>query len=127
MGSAVKQMQEFFYREAELGLLACNVELEQAGYLSANAACLLVNLGQKALAVHSMDKADVWGNVLHLVGLQMPDEVPFNVLRKKGSLALKLLHMAFSKDALSCLIGFHDGFGGVIFGNSHQPRLRRQL
>ena len=53
-----------------------------------------------------MDEGHIRSHVLDFVGLQMADEVPFDVLGKGFVLHGHFLHLRFSEDALSSVVGF---------------------
>ena len=67
-----------------------------------------------------MNHGHVWGYVLHLVGLQMTDEMPLHVARHLGDFALEFLHMALAKYALSCVICLAKCLNGMKLADSHE-------
>ena len=65
-----------------------------------------------------MDKADERCDVLHLVRLQMANEMPFYVLWQSSLLANKFLHMALAEDPLSGIVSLLQFFLWMVFANS---------
>ena len=90
------------------------MELEQAGDDSAVHLRLSVNLGKEFGGVNSVNETDERGYVFYLVGLEVPNEVPLNVLRKRLCLLPQFLCTAFAKDALPGSVGFGNGLYGMI-------------
>ncbi len=60
------------------------------------------------------------GDELYLVGLQVPDHVPFDVLGQRFVFCSQLLRPALAEDALSCGVSLFDEGRGVRFGYGHQ-------
>ena len=59
--------------------------------------------------------------------IQMSDEVPLDVVRQGVVLFGHFLHPAFSEDALSGPVGFHERFLGMKFRHGHQTHAGGQL
>ena len=60
------------------------------------------------------------GDELYLVGLQVPDHVPFDVLGQRFVFCGQLLRPALAEDALSYGVSLFDEGRGVRFGYGHQ-------
>ena len=59
------------------------------------------------------------------IGLQMTDEVPFNIARASGDFQLCLLNFAFSEDAAAVIGQLAHGACTVVFRDRQQHNLRR--
>ena len=88
--------------------------------------CLLVNLLHQFQAIHRFNHGDIRGNVLHLVGLKMTDEMPLYVLRQSLHLLGKLLLMALAEDALTFGVSSLNILVGMKLADSHQTDTGRQ-
>ena len=67
-----------------------------------------------------MYHADVGQQLLDLVGLQMADEVPFDVLRQYVYFLQDFLHMAFSENSLPSVVRFLYHFCRVVLADCYQ-------
>ena len=112
--------KEFVGQEAELCLFLGNVYLHQDGDDASKASGLLVDLAKQVVAIDGMNEADERGDVLHFVGLQVPNEVPFDVLGQGFVLLHHFLHMTFAEDALSCIVGFLYHLCWMILADGHE-------
>ena len=83
---------------------------------------LLVYLTEQAEAVNGMYERHVGGDVLYLVGLQVADEMPLDVLREYAYLLLQFLYVAFAKDALSGIVCLTYHGSGVVLADGHEAR-----
>ena len=111
---------------AEFGLLGGNEKLQQAIYHNTVLGCFLVHGLQKVGAVDTVYQFDVIDNVLYLVGLQMANEVPFDIGRKVGMLLLHFLRVVLAKNAMSGIVGFHNVGFGLGFRYRNKPHTCRQ-
>ena len=87
---------------------------------------LLLDFAQQTKGVYRFYHSDVRGDVLHLVGLQMSDEVPFDVTRQSLHLVTEFLLMTFAKQSLPFVVGLEYPFGGMILADSNQSYSFRQ-
>ena len=110
-----EQFAALLWREAEFGLLLCNVYLQQARYPAAGLCALPVHLAKQLVAVDAVYKVHEWGDVFHLVGLQVPDKVPVDVLRQPFVLGGHILCLALAEIPLPCGVCSLNGFGWVVF------------
>ena len=111
---------------ARLGLLAGDVDLEQDVDHTAAAGRLRLNRLGEAGAVHRMDQLHERRDVLDLVGLQVADHVPLDILGKQLVFLAKLLRAALAEDALSGVVGLADQLRRVGFRDGDQRHPRRQ-
>ena len=88
---------------------------------------LLVDFLQQLETVHSFYHTDVRRYVLHLVGLQMTDEMPFYVFGQVCHLLGKFLLMTLSKNSLSLCIGSRQILLGMKLADGYQTNTLRQL
>ena len=70
--------------------------------------------------IHRFNERGMWKDQFQFVGLQMPYEMPFDVLRKLKSLGGELLRAILSETALPCLVCGKDVRKRMEFGNCHQ-------
>ena len=103
------------------------MHLQQAVDDAASLARLLVDGGQQLGRVDAVNKVDVGRNVFDLVGLQVPDHVPADVLRQLGLLVGHLLHFVLAKVTQAGLVGFADIVGRVCLRHGYQLHAGRQL
>ena len=95
-------------RQPVLCVLLGNVKLEQHFYDTVVSLSLSVDFLQKLQRVHCLYHGNVRRDVLHLVCLQMSDEVPLYVLRQALCLNGKFLFAALSEHPLTCVVCLHD-------------------
>ena len=67
-----------------------------------------------------MNEGDIRSHVLDLVGLQVSDEMPFDVLREDFVLHGHFLYLAFSEYTLATLVCLLEGFYGVELRYGYQ-------
>ena len=117
-----KQGEAFLGSKSRLGGFGCHVEFEQAGDDAAATLALAVDFAQEFDAVHRVDERNKWGDVFHLVALEVAYEVPLNVGEVGQLFALlhEFLHAALAKHALPSGVCFADGSRWMVFGNGHQ-------
>lgn len=70
--------------------------------------------------IHGLDQGGVRKDQLQFVGLEMADEVPFDVLRKLKGFGGELLRAVLPEATLAGLIGGQDVRERMKFGNCHQ-------
>ena len=70
--------------------------------------------------IHRLNQGNIRQHQLELIGLEMADEMPLHIGRHFPDFCRKFLRAALGKDALAGLVGFHQAFYGVEFGNCHQ-------
>ena len=113
--------------EAEFGLFAGDVDLQEDIDRAPRLGTLLIHLGQEAEGVDAVDEGDVGSDVLHLVGLQVSDEVPPDIFGQGFVFEAHFLHLALAEDALACPVGLQDGFIGMKLADGHQLHTLRQV
>ena len=64
--------------------------------------------------------------MLHLVGLQMANEVPAYVVGQHGDFIAQFSHAAFTEDALPCIVCLAYRFGRVKFRDGYKLDARRE-
>ena len=114
-------------RQAVLRLFLGNMQLQQHINHATALGGLLVNLAEQLQRIDSLDHSHIRHNVLHLVGLQMTDEVPLDVLRQRLVLLAQLLLVALPEEALSLFVGGHDVFVRMVLADSYQSDAGRQV
>ena len=110
-----KQFTALLWGEAELGLLLCDMYLQQAWYPAPRLCTLPVHFAQQSVAVDAVYEVYEWGNVLDLVCLQVPYEMPVDVFGQRLVLYCEVLCLAFAKVTLSGIVGGLYRLCGVIF------------
>ena len=103
-----------------LGFFLRNMELQEAIQDATLFAGLLVNFLQKPQTVHRMYHPYERRHLLHFIGLQMPDEVPFDVGREQRFFFKQLLYPVLSENALPLIVQFLDPSHWLGFGNSDE-------
>ena len=101
--SPLARLQEFtasINRETRLGIFLGNMQFQQHLHHAVVLGSLLINLLQELQAIHRLNHGDIRSNILHLVSLQMTDEMPLDIFRQGSHLLGKFLLMALAKDAL---------------------------
>ena len=111
----MEQFPCFVQVEAKLRYLRGDVELEEAVDGAVDLEGLFVDLSQEAEAVDAVDHIDEGCNVLHLVALQVADEMPFDVGREDRLFGGDLLHLVLPEYPEAHVIEFQDGFRRVGF------------
>ena len=76
------QRKHLIHPKAMFGFLHGDMYLQQDLLYPSVLGCPTVQFVQELQAIHSMHQMHEWGDVLHLVGLEVADEMPFNVGRK---------------------------------------------
>src|SRR3989339_1373586 len=74
-----------------------------------------------------MNHGNVRNNALSLVSLQMTDKVPLDIIWEEWLLREQLLNPVFSKDPLSGLVSFPDGFCRMVLRNGNKSHPIRQF
>lgn len=106
--------------EARLGLLTGYVYLQQDVYLAVDAGRLALDGVQQTLAVHTLDEVNEGDDEAHLVGLQMANHMPADVLGQGLVLGDEFLHPALAEVAFAYGVGFLDQGDGVELADAHQ-------
>ena len=119
--AGIEQRTALIKREPVLRLLGGDMQFEQHIHHPVALGCLTVDLAQQSHGVHRIDHRHVGHDILHLVGLQVSDEMPLDVGRQRCVLGLELLHMALAKHPLPLVVGLGNALGRVILAHRHQP------
>ena len=93
--------------------------LQKARYTAPNLCSLLVHFLKQPEGIDTVYQVYERCNVLYLVALQMTYEVPSDVVGQFLMLDYKVLRLALTEFAVSCVIGGLDGFCRVVFGYSN--------
>ena len=109
-----------FLRESVFGFLGSQVEFQQDIDGFAVVAPPFVDGLQQMERIHRLDQGDVRKDQLELVGLEMADEVPFDILRHLGDFLRQFLRPVLAEDTLAGPVGLHQAGDRVEFGNCHQ-------
>ena len=88
--------------------------------------CFGINGAQQSLGIHAVYQCRVGKHLAHFIGLQMPYEMPFNVVGQCRRLLGKLCGAAFAKHSLSGIVGIHDSGGRMKLRHCHESHLLRQ-
>ena len=83
----VEHLAAFLERKSVFAVFFGDMDFQQAGNHAVAFGGLFVDFGQQLVGVYRMNHGDVGRNVLHLVGLQVADEMPLDV-GGQGSLLL---------------------------------------
>ena len=109
------------------GLLS-DMQFQQHAHHPTGLGSLFLDFAQQLQRVHRLDHRDIGGDILHLVGLQMTDEMPLDIAGQRLHLAGQFLLVALAKDALALLVGRSNIFLGVELTDSHELHpLRERL
>ena len=119
---ALQHFLALFERKPEFGFLVGDVELQQAGDDALVLDGGLVDLLEQRETVNAVNQRHIRGDVLDLVGLQMTDEVPFDVLGELRVFVTHLLSVVLTENALTVLVQRADVFRRFEFGNGDQAR-----
>ncbi len=109
-----------FLRESVFGFLGSQVEFQQDidGFTIVSPP--LVDRLQQMERIHRLDQGDVRKDEFELIGLEMTDEVPFDVGRHLGHFLRQFLRPVLAEDTLTRVVGLHQAGDRVEFGNYHQ-------
>src|SRR5690606_17156043 len=94
----------FIETKSKLRFLIRNVNLNQAVNNPLVLFPLLVNFLEKLQAIHRMDQADEGSDIFYFIRLQVPEQVPFNIMRKLLVLFYQFLHLILPENSLSSLV-----------------------
>ena len=114
------QLVGFGSVEAELGFFGGYVELQQTIDLAVVLGGLLVDGLQERERVDAVDERDEGDDVLYLVGLEVSDEVPLDVVGQLGVLVTHLECFVLAEETLSDTIGVLYHRSGLGLGDSHE-------
>ena len=106
--------------EAALGEFGTQMELKQHIDHTGVDRSPVVDQIQKVTGIHGLHQRGVRKDQLQLIGLEMADEMPFDVLRQLESLLGELLRTVLTETALSGLVGCQYVLERMEFGNCHQ-------
>ena len=87
---------------------------------------LLLNLLEKFQTVYRFNHRDIRCDILHLIGLQMTDEMPLDVLRQRSHLLGEFLLMTLAEDTLSFSISLLDILVGMELADGNETDTGRQ-
>ena len=105
------------------------MHLEEDGDGAPRTLGLTAYLQKEALRGDALNHVDEGSDVLHLVRLQRPDEVPDEVgiaLTEALPLLYQLLHTTLAEEALACSVRHLDIHRRVELRHGHQPCPTRQ-
>ena len=111
---------DFVGREALLGFLRAQMELQQHGNDLAVLTPPLVDRLQQMQRIHALHERHERQHQLQLVGLEMADEMPLHVGGHLRHLGGQFLGAVLAKDALAGVVGLHERPDGMEFGNCHK-------
>ena len=75
---------------------------------------------QQTDRIDRLDHVGIWKDKFEFVGLEMADEMPLDIRGHLRDFGGKFLGTALGKDALAGIIGLHQAFDRMEFGNCHQ-------
>ena len=87
---------------------------------------LLIDFLEQLRRVNRVNHWNIWRNIFHLVGLQMPNEMPLDVLREHIMLLRQFLLMAFAKHTLPCRVCRLDFISRMKLAHGNQRHAFRQ-
>ena len=106
-------MHQVVQLPARFGLFVGDVDFEQdLDRPAAFGGFALDGLGQPR-AVDRMDQRDERGDILHLVGLEVADHVPFDILGQQVVFFTQFLWAALAENTVPGIVGLADRPGGV--------------
>ena len=111
---------DFLFIESVLGFLSTKVEFQEDVDHFAIVSPPLINSLQQMQRIHRLDQRSVRKDELELVGLEVTDEVPFDVGGHLGHFGSQFLRTVLAEDTLARIVGLHQPFDRVEFGNCHQ-------
>src|SRR5258706_6765886 len=68
-----------------------------------------------------MNDRNKGGDLFHFVGLQVADQMPFNIGRQQGLFSTHFLHLVFSENTLTSAISFFNFFNRMGLAYCYQP------
>lgn len=119
-GATFHVRQQFVRAEAVLCLFLCDMYLHEDGNRASATSCLLVYLVQQVIAVNGMDETDERRDILYFIRLQVPNEMPLNVLWQFFMLLDEFLDMALAEDALTAFVGLTNERGRVVLADGYK-------
>ena len=126
LGRMAGQGQDLLPFGPSFALLLANVHLQQNVLDHPHLGRLLLHGVHKALGVDGLNHIHLAHHKLHLVGLQVPDEMdPGPCVGVVLQVGHQLLHPVLSTDGDARLNGVADGLGGLDLGGCHQGDLLR--
>ena len=90
--------------EAEFGFFFGDVDLEEAVDDAVVFGGLFVDLLEQAEAVNCVDHGDEGGDVFYFVGLEVANEMPFDVGREEGLFFDEFLNVVFAEEAMAGVV-----------------------
>jgi len=87
---------------------------------------LLLNLLEKFQTVYRLNHRDIRCDILHLISLQMTDEMPLDVLRQRSHLLGEFLFVTLAEDTLSFSISLLDILVGMKLADGNETNAGRQ-
>lgn len=115
--------QEGFRGVTELGGFTGHIDLDEDGQGTTEGIGTALQLKGEAEAVHALDAVKGLGGFAGFVGLEMADEVPFEVGGGLGDFGSGFLDAVFAEEPDPEIGQSADGGDGVIFGDRHQADL----
>ncbi len=107
-------------RKSELAFFLGNVNLQQTFDHPIVFFRLFVNFLQDFQTIHRVNQRHKGRDVFHLIGLQMADHVPRNVLGKLFVFFGHFLRLVLAKQLTACFIGFLQHSYGLGFGYGYK-------
>lgn len=123
LGQSHRNLGKVVRVQTELGRLKRDLELKQNVDHTIIVCGIMFDPVEQLNGVDRVDHGHEWGYVLHLVGLQMTDHMPFHIGREQGMLVLQFLDPVLSKYALSLVVDGHDFFRRLCLGYGHEGNL----
>lgn len=117
---ALEHLAALLQGKAELGGFLCNMELEQAGNHALVFSRQLIDFHQQRFTVNTMDHRHIGGDVFDLVGLQVADEVPLDILGQHLVFGLHFLGLVLAEQSLALVIQHLDILHRFGFGDGNQ-------
>ena len=81
---------------------------------------LLLNSLRQALAIKRLNKMDIGCDILHLIGLQMTNHMPLNIIGQHRLLCFQLLRTALAKGSLTSIVSLLQRLNGVELRHRQQ-------
>ena len=113
-------------RKTRFGIFLCQMKFQKNLHHTIVLGSLLLNLLEKFQTVYRLNHRDIRCDILHLIGLQMTNEMPFDVLRQRSHLLGEFLFVTLAEDTLSFSISLLDILVGMELADGNETDAGRQ-
>lgn len=118
---SLEEIKQLIGREAEFRLLRSHMKLHQNPGSDALLLSFTIHSLKQAHGINTFNQRRTKAKqLLHLVGLQMPYEVPPDIRGERRNFLRKLLHTALAKEPLPGSVGFFKRLNGMKLRYGHK-------